>query len=568
MRLFCSCTIYFLVLCVQHVFSQQAIPIPPVLEGNRLDLTVQEGRSTFFSGVETPTIGFNGDYLGPTLVLQQGQQVSINVHNQLRDTTTVHWHGLNVSPANDGSPHVTILPGETWSPSFTVYDHASTYWYHPHMHGKTMQQVVLGAAGFIIVKSADEAALALPRSYGIDDVPLALQFKTFDAERRIVSADDLDNAVLVNGVIAGALGSPAQVVRYRLLNGSSHRYFNIGFEDSRHFFQIASDAGLLDVPVSLTRLILAPGERAEILVDLNGEEGNVVHLKSFGSDLPNGYPGGRSMMMGGSNGPLDGRDISLLKINVGARTADAITRVPEQLTRNTRWSSTNPATRSITFTAQPMMSSTNFFINSRKFDVHHIEFATQQDDIEVWSITNRTMVAHPFHVHGNPFFILDVNGVTPPPELAGRKDVVTVPPMNGSVRLVTKYERYGDPALPYMFHCHILSHEDGGMMGQFIVNPNTTHVGNQDQNENFEANPNPVSSTGAVNVTLRNHSPGRVEFGVYDLLGRQKGAREVSNSTSTTVSLDLGPMALSPGAYVVVARFAGGGTESRLISVR
>ena len=277
------------------VTAQTPLPIPDTLAGDVIDLTLQHGTQEFYPGFATQTIGYNGSYLGPTLILHKGQTVTLNVHNQLGDTTTTHWHGLHVAPANDGSPHNVILAGDTWSPSFTVMDKAATYWYHPHLHGKTLSQVVKGASGFIIIRDPEEAALNLPRTYGVDDVPLVFQWKTFDAAKQIVEMDEADNEVLVNGTINGTLELPAQVVRMRLLNGSSHRFFDFGFADNRSFKQIASDAGLLNEPMSMTRLILGSGERAEILVDLSGLQGNTLKLRQYGTQLPQGYPGGTMM---------------------------------------------------------------------------------------------------------------------------------------------------------------------------------------------------------------------------------------------------------------------------------
>lgn len=481
--------------------AQTPVPIPPLLSGSVIDLTVQAGTTEIYPGKFTNTVGYNGNFLGPTILLDAGQEVQFHVHNQLGDTTTVHWHGLNVSPANDGSPHVMIMAGETWSPHFPVLDKAATYWYHPHLHGKTMDQVLLGAAGFIIVRDAEEAALDLPRSYGVDDVPLVFQFKTFNAQKQIVINDEADNAVLVNGVPDGVLSSPAQMVRYRLLNGSSHRFFNFGFSNNKQFKQITSDAGLLDAPVAMTRLILAPGERAEILVDLSGEQGNTLTLKTFGTALPTGYPGGPAMM-GGMTGPLDNTDFKVLTINVTAPTADPVTTIPAVLTTNQVWSQSGAATRSLNFSAQPMMSMTNFFINGLKYDMGTINFTTEQGKVEVWNITNQTMMAHPFHIHGNHFYVLQVNGATPPPNMRGRKDVVVVPPMNGSVKLIMKYENYGDANLPYMFHCHILSHEDGGMMGQFIVNPTASGTEEPAQQGLLTISPNPGKGSFVIEADL------------------------------------------------------------------
>ncbi|MFN8330268.1 MAG: multicopper oxidase domain-containing protein [Saprospiraceae bacterium] len=161
-------------------------------------------------------------------------------------------------------------------------DNSATYWYHPHLHGKTLNQVVKGAAGLIIVQDPEESALSIPRTYGIDDVPLVFQWKTFDNAKQIIELDELDNEVLVNGALRGStLNLPAQIVRLRLLNGSSHRYFNFGFNNSMSFKQIAGDAGLLDSPVELSKLILAPGERAEILVDFTGKKREIFMLRQL-----------------------------------------------------------------------------------------------------------------------------------------------------------------------------------------------------------------------------------------------------------------------------------------------
>lgn len=143
----------------------------------------------FHPGEPVATIGYNGDLLGPTLILNRGEQVILNVTNQLPDMTTTHWHGMHVSAENDGGPHSVILPGTTWSPSFTVLDRASTFWYHPHGHGLTDYQVSLGAAGMIIVRDAEEAALDLPRAYGVDDIPLILQTKAIVGGRSPCTPD-------------------------------------------------------------------------------------------------------------------------------------------------------------------------------------------------------------------------------------------------------------------------------------------------------------------------------------------------------------------------------------------
>ncbi len=478
--------------------SQTFVPIPPALEGTTFDLMVKHGTSEIFSGIQTKTIGYNGAQLGPTMILKKGETVTLNVHNQLGDTTTVHWHGLHVAASNDGSPHSPILAGADWSPSFTVLDHAATYWYHPHLHGKTLNQVVKGAAGFIIVRDDEEAALNLPRTYGVDDVPLVFQWKTFGADKQILETDELDNDVLVNGVLrGGTLALPAQVVRLRLLNGSSHRYFDFGFANNLVFNQIGGDGGLLDAPVSMSKLILSPGERVEILVDLTGKAGQTLTLRQFGSQLPQGYPGGMMMNMGGGNnmmGPLDDTDFDLMTVQITAPTATPVTSIPTALVMNIPLSQIGATPRSIAMTAQPMMSMTNFFLNGLKFDMENINFSVERGKTEVWTLTNQTMMAHPFHLHGNSFWVISIGGSTPAAGLRGPKDVITVPPMNGSVKIAVRYDDFSDPDIPYMYHCHILSHEDNGMMGQFIVKAPASRTVERLENH-LSFYPNPASET-------------------------------------------------------------------------
>ncbi len=501
-----------------QINAQTLIPIPDTLSGNPIHIIIKEGVKQFYNGFNTTTIGYNGNYLGPTLILNKGQKLNLHVVNDLPDTTTTHWHGLHISPKNDGSPHNPILPGQTWYPSFTVMDNASTYWYHPHLHGKTFQQVIKGAAGLIIVRDPEEAKLILPRTYGIDDIPLIFQFQTIDpATKQIALNDELDNTTMVNGTINPMVNCPAQIVRLRLLNASSHRVFRFGFKDGRTFYQIASDGGLLNTPIAMTKLNLGNGERAEILVDFSGQEGKSFYIQQFGNELPQGFMGGPSMM-GMPLGPLDNKTFDLLKINVFTPTSYAITTIPQNLTSNKLIPESGAAARTIRLTAQPMMSTTNFFINALKFDEEVINFSVKQEDVEIWTITNQTMMAHPFHIHGNPFYILSINGSAPPPNMQGPKDVVMIPPMNGSVRLVTIYSDFSDPDIPYMYHCHILTHEDNGMMGQFLVASNTT--ANVDELNFSDIRIFPIPTYGFLTIENKSILKHIEAITIYDVFGR------------------------------------------------
>ncbi len=508
-----------LVINIGILNAQTLIPIPDTLSGASINLTIDDSIHQFYTGYNTTTIAYNGSYLGPTIILNKGQNVTMNVNNQLADTTTTHWHGLHVAPMNDGSPHNPILSGNIWSPSFTVMDNAATYWYHPHLHGKTMSQVVKGAAGLIIVRDAVEAALVLPRTYGVDDIPLVCQFQTIDTiTKQIVIDDELDNITMVNGTINPMVNVPAQVVRLRILNASSHRVLQFGFNDGRTFNQITSDDGLLNAPVALTRLRLGSGERAEILVDFSGQNGNTYYINQYGNELPSGFPGGPSSM-GDPIGPYDNITFNFLQINVVAPTAAPITTIPTTLTTNTPWSTSGSTSMNFLIQGSPMMSMTNFVINGVQYNESVINFTKQQDDVMVWNITNNSMMAHPFHIHGNHFFITSLDGGTPPANLQGRKDVVLLAPQGGTATLITKYEDFNDPIMPYMYHCHILSHEDNGMMGQFIINPSTAGVNDISNDSNFSVSSFNVN--GSIEVFVNSTKETKGEIVLVNSLGQQ-----------------------------------------------
>lgn len=535
--------ISFALLLFAAVYTNAQTPlfIPDTLAGTNINLNIADSSHQFFPGINTTTIGYNGSYLGPTIILNKGQSLTMNVHNELADTTTTHWHGLHVGPTNDGGPHTMIMPSDTWSPSFTVMDNAATYWYHPHMHGKTMDQVMMGAAGLIIVRDSLEASLSLPRKYGVDDFPLVFQWQHLDSTtKQIILDDEADNITMVNGQItAPFVNVPAQIVRLRILNASSHRFFEFGFDDNRTFNQITSDAGLLNAPVPLTRLMLGSGERAEILVDFSGQQGNTFFIKQYGSQLPAGYPGGPPDAMGMMVlGPLDNTDFNLLQLNVIAPTSDPVTTIPATLSLNVPYSVVGADNFTVAFTGVPMMSMTNFAMNGVQFDENVINMTTTQNTIMKWTLSNQSMMPHPFHIHGNHFFVLAVNGATPPLNMQGRKDVAVVSPMGGSLVLITQYNDFNDPMMPYMFHCHILSHEDNGMMGQFIVNPPTSSVAENDLNNDSRIFPNPVVEN--LNLFLSSENSTIHQITIRNEIGQTIFQTKSSENNLTIPAVDFG----------------------------
>lgn len=511
--------------------AQNTLTIPPTIQGAVINLSLSPDSVQFQSGIRTATLGYNGSYLGPTIILNQGDDVTLNVTNNTSDSTTAHWHGLHVAAENDGGPHSVIEPGDTWSPQFTVLDKASTYWYHPHLHTKTGEQAMKGAAGLIIVRDAEEALLNLPRDYGVDDFPLVIQTQQFDGTNQVEVDGMRDSIMMVNGVIDPMVDMPAQIVRMRILNADQERNYNFGLTANQAFSVIGSDGGLLNAPVSVTRLRLAPGERAEILVDLSGMIGQTTYLMSYASEIPMGTQGGPTMMMPNGmpmmlmNSPLNGVDFNILEINVIAATANQVTTIPVALTTNVIPSITDVnTTRIIKFTPLPMSANPTpmqmmdgpFFFNDSTFDMNRIDQDIPLGNVEIWELRNMTMVAHPFHIHDVQFYILDVNGVPTTLEKQGRKDVVSVPPMD-TVRFITVFEDFSGPT-PFMYHCHNLMHEDGGMMGQFIVTDLSTGVDeNSISDLKIDVYPNP--SNGELTIVNHESSTDNFHVLIYDITG-------------------------------------------------
>lgn len=474
MQFFCSPKwLALLLLAVQQLWlpAQTANPlmIPDTLSGTSFQLTMAPAKVGFLPGDSSDTYGINTSYLGKTLILQKGDFVQLDVTNNISDTTTMHWHGLHVAAADDGGPHTPIPPGVTWSPNFTILDEAATYWYHPHLHHKTAEQVYKGAAGMIIVRDGHEATLNLPRTYGVDDFPLIIQDKSFDSLTNQFIYTELSDTMMVNGTLNPYLEVPAQMVRFRILNASAQRVYNIGLPPTWPYWQIASDGGLLERPIFRPRVLLAPGERAEIVVNFGIlTVGTSGALRAFNTEMVDGVSGGPNGPGGGPGNPLDGSDFDILDLRVVAQNSNAVTAPPDSILNTFQiWDELDAArTRVKVFTVDS--TGWPFYINNTIFDHDVVNDTVLIDDIEVWEIRNETDVAHPFHIHDIQFHILDINGQAPAPTLAGRKDVVLTVP-GDTIRFITKFDDFMDPATPYMYHCHNLFHEDGGMMGQFIV---------------------------------------------------------------------------------------------------
>ncbi|MES0836833.1 multicopper oxidase family protein [Nocardiopsis tropica] len=440
-----------------------ALAIPPLAgsapgeAGSRVfTLGLRSGETAFKEGAATRTWGVNGTYLGPTVRARRGEEVAFAVRNELDRETSLHWHGMHLPAAMDGGPHQTVAPGGTWEPRWRIDQQAATLWYHPHVHGATGDHTYRGLTGLFIVDDDATDALNLPSEYGVDDIPMIVQDRAFDRdnqfEERIPLAGSLGvigDEILVNGTLGPYFDVTTGLVRLRLLNGSNARLYNFGFSDDRAFSLVATDGGLLAEPWETDRLHLSPGERAEIVVAF--EPGETVELRS--------YP---SPEYGGASGRLDGF-ADLLDI-CRFRAADTLsddTEVPPVL-----GAAPDLAAEAVAQERSFVLASDR--INDRSMAMDRIDFGVREGTVEVWEVTNDNGYLHNFHVHDVQFQVLTVDGETPPPHLRGWKDTVMVA-QGRHYRLAMRFGGHTDPNMPYMYHCHLLQHEDDGMMGQFVV---------------------------------------------------------------------------------------------------
>ncbi len=488
----------FLAFSLSSNAQYNTLTIPDTLNGTTFNLTVKDTLKQMIPGNQTVTSAINGNWWGPTMIWNKGDVVHINLTNKLQDSTTMHWHGMHLPAVMDGGPHQIVPPSTIWQPFWQVTNNAGLYWYHPHLHMETENQISSGIGGLIIVRDPIESALALPRKYGIDDIPLVLTDRRFSSSNQI-QVVPYGDSMIVNGVLRPQTNVPAQVVRFRLLDGATERSYNIGFSDNRTFYVITTDGGLLNAPVAVTRYLLSAGERVEILVNFSDQLGTTVNLMAYNSVLPQNQPGGDVFPVGSPfYNYLARKDFNILKLNVIATTSSPITVIPSTLTTNIF-----PSEGSANLTRALTISDTNivgipgatFLINHKLFDFNSNNYNVPLNNTEIWQLTSTSGFSHPFHIHDVEFHILTRNGAAPPAYEGGWKDVVFVK-AGETVRFIAKFSDYADSLHPFMYHCHIALHEDLGMMGQFVVK--TPSVGlvegttSVQQHRVFSVYPNPA----------------------------------------------------------------------------
>ncbi len=479
--------------------ARPRLPIPPLADGSDgepLDLTLRTGTWSFKPGVMTPTLGISQDYLGPTIRTRRNTELNLNYHNTLNEGVSFHGHGLHVPGNVDGGPQLEMAPGERWQPTLAIVQPAATCWYHSHTHGKTGTQTYRGLAGMIIIDDDDAVSQELPNRYGLDDLPVIIQDRTFDWEGRLVysleeAGEDgwFGDTVVINGAMSPVAAVPAGKVRLRILNGANARFYILAFADNRTFHKVASDGGLLEAPVPMTTMEMSPGERCEIIVDLS-EDTSAELLTLFEDDIDAEGEGIVSGLAGLLTAPDKSEAPASLLLKVDRTLVAHTAPVPERLATIER-----PDAGEIRQTREFVLEmdhgvddgshaghaeghgnhaghgAMNMTINGSVMDMSVINERVERGVWERWRIRSE-QGAHPFHVHGCSFLVEQMEGSAVTPDQAGWKDTVVLDDDDWS-EIVVRFDHLASEDFPYMYHCHILEHEDQGMMGQFTVTEKT-----------------------------------------------------------------------------------------------
>jgi len=424
-----------------------------------------------------------GSYLGPVIRLRRGQKVRIRFRNRLSEDSIVHWHGLDVPEAADGHPRLAIGPGREYVYDFDVTNRAGTYWYHAHPHMRTGAQVYQGLAGLMLVRDPEEEALALPS--GDAELVWVLQDRRLDARNQLVFHGGgmmemmngfLGDRVFVNGRPQPTMDVDAAWHRVRVLNGSNARIYKLAWSRDLPMILIGGDGGLLERPVRQPSLTLAPGQRADLLLDLTGlPAGSDVHLDSQPFAEAEAGIVGMMGMMGGGSSVRNGAPLRVMTLRTRARGGPAF-RIPDRLsTFDASWSAlTDAPIRRVPLSFQRMQ----WLMAGRTFAMDDVapEEMVRTGSTHLWEFVNLPngmgmQAAHPIHLHGRQFRVVGRTGGRATSTLRdgvadeGWRDTVLVLP-GETVRVQVTFTQH--PGV-YLYHCHVLEHEDMGMMRNFRV---------------------------------------------------------------------------------------------------
>lgn len=425
----------------------------------RAVLIAAPAKVPLLAGAVTEFWAYNASLPGPLIEVMEGDTVEIEFENHLPQATTVHWHGLPVPAEQDGNPHDPVAPGDKRLYRFTLpLGSAGTYWYHPHPHGTTPEQVYRGLAGAFIVRAkADPLKNMAERLLVISDLKLS-------ADGRIAPNDDNDE---MNGregqfALVNAQRQPLLAFdrsgreRWRVWNASSARYLRLTLPGAG-LTLVGTDGGLLERPVKgLAELLLAPAERVELIVQAGANRGRVELVAAP-------YNRGKMGVV-----PHE-QALSLLTVDFSKVVAASLKPLPERLGRIAELG--RPAAKKrIVFSEEMSMAGgkheMKFLVNGQSFDMKRIDLVSKIKQVELWEIVNESDMDHPFHIHGTQFQVIEheIDGkVTPAPYRAWRDTVNVTAGETVRFKIVQQFKGLR------MFHCHILEHEGAGMMGQLKV---------------------------------------------------------------------------------------------------
>lgn len=437
-----------------------------------------------------------GSYLGPVIRVKRGQRVRIRFRNQLPEPSIVHWHGLDVPEKADGHPRLAVAPGGEYVYDFEVVNRAGTNWYHPHPHMRTAWQAYHGLAGLFLVSDPEEDALRLPS--GEAELLLVLQDRRFDSDNQLVYAGSggtqggmgrgrgmgrggmqqmmetmngwIGDRMLVSGRVQPTIDVDRRTYRVRLLNGSNARIYKLALSNDAPFIVIGGDGGLLAQPRTMQTLTLAPGQRADVLVDLSqAAAGSDVRLQSVA--FPSGDVG-RAGMMGETSPVPQGAPLTLATLRVSSRQGPRYL-APQRLSADSFQPVPSAPVRRVPLTFMQM----NWFIDGRTFEMADVTPAetVEAGSTHLWEFVNQPnpmgmQMAHPIHMHGRQFRVVSRSGGAPNAlrdgiHDQGWTDTVLVLP-GETVRVQVTFSRFPGR---YLYHCHILEHEDMGMMRNFRI---------------------------------------------------------------------------------------------------
>uniref|UniRef100_A0AAU3I1X5 Multicopper oxidase CueO n=1 Tax=Streptomyces sp. NBC_01393 TaxID=2903851 RepID=A0AAU3I1X5_9ACTN len=436
------------------------LTIPDLLEGTTSDgtttytLEAKAGTGEVLSGATSTTAGYNQSFLGPTMKWTSGDTVLLNITNSLTEDTTVHFHGAHVPPSMDGGPQNAFASGKTWSPTFTVKDEAKTLWYHPHALGTTAEQATHGLAGMIIVEDGSDASAALPSTYGTDDIPIILQCLATDSAGEIkydltgYLGNGLSFPLLCNGTNVDdttlSFTATKKRTRFRLLNASPSDIITVQRGDGGTLTQIATDQGYLTEATEVASIRLVAGARAEFVMEL----GDAVTLEAV---VTTGW------VRGGSG--------TYEFLTVTPDTSDTPEDLPA-LNTITRYDTTGFTARTITLGQSGTSMTINGSVGTSMSSMAMI--STTLGAEEVWTVKNSTQLEHSFHLHDVPFQLISINGEDPTGVQLGWYDTFEVVG-GGTIKIAMKFTDFADDTYMYMLHCHLLQHEEEGMMASLMV---------------------------------------------------------------------------------------------------